>query len=34
MSCKGPTVEPNFAAFFKEITFQLRYALGMRQLLR
>ena len=33
-SCKGPTVKANFAAFFKEITFQLRYALGMRQLLR
>ena len=33
-SCKGHTVKAQFAAFFKEITFPLRYALGMRQLLR
>ena len=33
-SCKGHTVKAQFVAFFKEITFRLRYALGMRQLLR
>ena len=33
-SCKGLTVKAQFVAFFKEITFRLRYALGMRQLLR
>ena len=30
-SCKGSTVKAKFAAYFKEITFLLRYALGMRQ---
>ena len=33
-SCKGHTVKAQFVGFFKEITFRLRYALGMRQLLR
>ena len=33
-SCNGHTVKAQFVAFFKEITFRLRYALGMRQLLR
>ena len=33
-SCKGGKVKAKFVAFFfKEITFRLRYALGMRQLL-
>ena len=30
-SCKGSTVKAKFAAYFKEITFLLRYALGMQQ---
>ena len=32
-SCKGHSVKAQFAAFLKEITSRLRYALGMRQLL-
>ena len=29
-SCKGPTVKEKVLVFFKEITFRLRHALGMR----
>ena len=31
--CKGSMVKAKYETFFEEITFPLRYALGMRQLL-